>query len=167
MFFFLSFSFFPKNSKIVLDFSPDWYGSVGWVSSANRMVSSSIPGQDTSLGCGLGPWLGVCERQLIDVSLAHWCFPFLSFSSPSPLSLKKKRNLKKKLLLRYNNWLWMITCGSWHSLTIALLMACFLCRFFYSLIEIHFTSHKIYPFNVHCSVVLYIPWSSTTITSNF
>ena len=35
----------------------------------NPEVSGSIPSQDTSLGCGLGPQLGICRRQLIDLSL--------------------------------------------------------------------------------------------------
>ena len=30
----------------------------------NRKVASSIPSQDTCLGCRPGPWLGACERQL-------------------------------------------------------------------------------------------------------
>ena len=39
----------------------------------------------TCLGCGPGPQLGICEKQLIYVSLAHRCFspsisPFLSLS---------------------------------------------------------------------------------------
>ena len=37
----------------------------------NRKFMGSIPGQGTCLGCGLGPWLGVCESQLIDISLTH------------------------------------------------------------------------------------------------
>ena len=37
----------------------------------NRMVTGSIPSQDTYLGFGPGPWLEVCKRQLINVSLAH------------------------------------------------------------------------------------------------
>ena len=32
-----------------------------------QRVTSSIPGQGTCLGGGPGPWLGVCERQLIDL----------------------------------------------------------------------------------------------------
>ena len=36
----------------------------------NGKVASSIPSQATCLGCGLGSWLGVCNRQPhIDVSL--------------------------------------------------------------------------------------------------
>ena len=35
----------------------------------NQRVASSIPSQVTCLGCGLGPQLGVCERQPMDVSL--------------------------------------------------------------------------------------------------
>ena len=36
---------------------------------ANQRVASLIPSQGTCLGCGPGPWLRACERQLIDVSL--------------------------------------------------------------------------------------------------
>ena len=35
----------------------------------NQRITSSIPSQVTCLGCGLGPQLGVCERQPMDVSL--------------------------------------------------------------------------------------------------
>ena len=42
-------------------------------------VTGSISGQGTCLCCRLGPWLGACKRQPVDVSLL----------SPSlPLSLK-------------------------------------------------------------------------------
>ena len=47
-------------------------------------VASSIPAQDTCLGCGQGPQLGVFERQPIDVSLTNQCSS-PSFSLPSPL----------------------------------------------------------------------------------
>ena len=46
----------------------------------NLKVTSSIPGQGTRLGFGPGPHLGVCKRQLIDVSL---CL------SPSLLKINK------------------------------------------------------------------------------
>ena len=50
---------------------------------ANHRVAGLIPSQSTCLGCRPGPWLGVCERQPVDVSLTHQCF------SPSlPISLK-------------------------------------------------------------------------------
>ena len=39
-------------------------------------------------GLQAGPQLGTCERQPIDVSLAHLCFS-LSLSLPSPLSKNK------------------------------------------------------------------------------
>ena len=49
----------------------------------NQKVTDSIPSQGTCLGYSPGPRLGACEGQLINVSLAHWCF------SPSlPLSPK-------------------------------------------------------------------------------
>ena len=56
----------------------------------NQRVTSSIPSQDTYLGCRPGPQLGVCERQPhIDVSLPL---------SPSlPLSLKINKNFEKGL----------------------------------------------------------------------
>ena len=45
---------------------------------ANREVTSSIPGQGTCLGCRPGPWLGACEKQPMDVSLALFLPPFPS-----------------------------------------------------------------------------------------
>ena len=45
---------------------------------AGQKVASSIPSQGTCLGCGPGPQLGACERQLIDVSLALFLPPFPS-----------------------------------------------------------------------------------------
>ena len=52
---------------------------------ANQKADSLIPSEFNSWP---GPWLGVCERQLIDVSLAYQCFsppfsPSLSFSLKS------------------------------------------------------------------------------------
>ena len=38
---------------------------------ANRGVAGSIPSQGTCLGCVPGPHWGACERQPIDVPLAH------------------------------------------------------------------------------------------------
>ena len=53
----------------------------------NQKITSSIPSQGTCLGCRPGPRVGVCERQLIDVSLTHdVSLPF--FSLPSPVSKK-------------------------------------------------------------------------------
>ena len=37
----------------------------------NQKVASLTPSQGTCLGCGPGPQLGVYNRQLINVSLAH------------------------------------------------------------------------------------------------
>ena len=49
---------------------------------ANQKVTGSIPGQDTYLDGGPGPWLGECKRQPhINVSLPL-------FSPSLPLSLK-------------------------------------------------------------------------------
>ena len=64
-------------------------GVAHWVGHhpANQKDAYLIPSQGTCLGCGPAPQLGVCERQLISVSLAHLCF--LSFSLPSPLSENK------------------------------------------------------------------------------
>ena len=39
--------------------------------SVNQKVAGSIPSQDTGLGCGPGPQLGACQRQLINISLTH------------------------------------------------------------------------------------------------
>ena len=51
--------------------------------SANQKVADLIPGQGICLGCGFGPLLGMCKRQLIHVSLSHPCFsPSLSPSLP-------------------------------------------------------------------------------------
>ena len=38
---------------------------------ANQKVTGLILSQGTCLGCGPGPQLGVCEKQLSDVSLTH------------------------------------------------------------------------------------------------
>ena len=54
-----------------------------------KRFAGSIPSQGTCLGCGPGPQLGACERQLINVSLIHQCFSYLSFSLPSRLSKNK------------------------------------------------------------------------------
>ena len=35
----------------------------------NQKVTTLIPSQGPCLGCGPGPWLGVRERQLMDVPL--------------------------------------------------------------------------------------------------
>ena len=46
---------------------------------ANHRVTSSIPSQDTCLGCGPGPQWGVRKRQLhIDISLPLFLLPFPS-----------------------------------------------------------------------------------------
>ena len=54
----------------------------------NQKVSGSVPSQSTHLGCWPGSQSGACERQPIDVSLAHQCFS-PSLSPSFPLSLKK------------------------------------------------------------------------------
>ena len=69
--------------------SPDGCGSVDW----------AIPSQGTSLGCGPGPWLEVCEKQLtfllhIDVSL--------SFSLPL-FSLKINKIFREKKRIKGNS----------------------------------------------------------------
>ena len=57
---------------------------------ANQEVAGSIPCQGTCMGCGLGPSLGVCERQPADVSLTLQCFsPSLSPSLPLSLKINK------------------------------------------------------------------------------
>ena len=52
---------------------------------ANQKVAGLIPGQGTCLGCGPGPWIGVCERQPTDVSLTPQCFSPSLFPSLPPL----------------------------------------------------------------------------------
>ena len=55
--------------------------------SCKAKVASLVPGQGMCLGCGLGPQLGACVRQPINVALVHGCL----CPSPSPsflLSLK-------------------------------------------------------------------------------
>ena len=47
----------------------------------NQRVAGLMLSQGTCLGCRLGPGMGMCNRQLIDVSLPLYLFP-------SPLSLK-------------------------------------------------------------------------------
>ena len=45
----------------------------------NQKFAGSIPGRGRCLGCGPGPHVGTCERQLLVVSLTHQCFsPSLS-----------------------------------------------------------------------------------------
>ena len=36
-----------------------------------QKVAGSIPSQGACLGCGPSLWLGVCERQQVDISLTH------------------------------------------------------------------------------------------------
>ena len=69
-----------------------WCRPVDGVLVCKLKVTSSIPSQGT---CGLGPQLRVCEKQLIDVSLVHWCFSLsLSPSLPS-LFIKRNKIFKK------------------------------------------------------------------------
>ena len=43
----------------------------------NQRVAGLIPSQGTCLGCGPGPWWGVCERQPhIAISLPLFFLPF-------------------------------------------------------------------------------------------
>ena len=60
----------------------------------NQKVTSSIPTEGTCLGCRPGPHLGACDRQPVDVSLAHWCFS-PSLSPFLPFSLKVNKIFKK------------------------------------------------------------------------
>ena len=71
-----------KNSCVALTGVAQWVGC----HPANRKVSISIPGQGTCLGCGPDPWLGLCERQTIDVSLYLFLPPF-------PISKNKLKNI--------------------------------------------------------------------------
>ena len=66
---------------------------------ANQKVIGSVSGQGTCLGFGPGPQMGACERQPINVSLAHRCFS-PTFSPSFSLSLKNKtKNFKEKNML--------------------------------------------------------------------
>ena len=51
----------------------DLAGVAQWIECwpANQKVAGWIPSQGTCLGCRPGPQLGACERQPIEVSLAH------------------------------------------------------------------------------------------------
>ena len=96
-----------KCSKIALT------GVVQWVEChpENQKIASSIPSQNTCLGCRPGPQLEACERQPIDVSHTHHCF-FHSFSLPSPLSKNKyvKSFLKKENVLKLTLLMVMCIC---------------------------------------------------------
>ena len=98
----------PVQSQIkTVALRPDQWGLVGGASSREAEVqkfTSLIPCQGTCLGCGPGSWLGVCERQPINISLAHQCF---SLSLSLTLSLKHKifeRKLKKIVVLSIFAW---------------------------------------------------------------
>ena len=73
-------------------------GVAQWVEHqlATQKVASLIPSQGTRLGCGPGLWLGMCERQPINVSLAHQRFSPSRSPSLTP-SLKSKQTLQKKI----------------------------------------------------------------------
>ena len=53
-----------------------WGGVSQWIEHqpVSGKVAGLIPSQSTCPGCRPGPRLGVCKRQLIDVSLAHCYF---------------------------------------------------------------------------------------------
>ena len=56
-------------------------GMAQWIERwpVNQRVTGSIPSQGPRLGCGPGPWLGICERQPhTDVSLPLCLPPFPS-----------------------------------------------------------------------------------------
>ena len=71
-----------RKESFVLSFedSTALAGMARWIEHrlANQRVTGLIPVQGTRLGCGPGPQLGACERQLIDASPP--------FSHPPPLS---------------------------------------------------------------------------------
>ena len=48
-------------------------GVAQWIESrpVERKVAGSVPGQGTCRGCRLGPQLGACDRQPIDIFLAQ------------------------------------------------------------------------------------------------
>ena len=68
----------PKKNRCT--YNPDWCGLVGWE------LASELKGHGTCPGCGPGPWLGACKRQLIS-DFSHISVS-LHFSLPSLLSLK-------------------------------------------------------------------------------
>ena len=72
--------FTEEHLHIVLPGVAQWVGH----HPKKQKVTRSIPSQGTCLGCGPGPWLGVCKGRPINVSLACQCFfPFLP-PLPSP-----------------------------------------------------------------------------------
>ena len=62
-----------------------WLRGLGVIPERERSPVRSSQG--TGLGCRFGPWLCVYKRQLIDVSLSHWCSPPSLFPS---LALSRK-----------------------------------------------------------------------------
>ena len=60
-----------KKGNVALAGVAQWTGC----QPADQKATGLIPSQGTRLGCKPGPWLGVWERQLIDLSLSHWSFP--------------------------------------------------------------------------------------------
>ena len=55
---------------------PDLCSPVGWASSPEVKDTGSIPCQDTWLGCGPGPWLGLVREATVSVSLPLFLPPF-------------------------------------------------------------------------------------------
>ena len=67
---------------------PGWCGLVDWVPAFEQKDCQFSSQSGTRLNCGPGPQPGVCERQPMGVSLAHWCFsPSHSPSPPSYLEI--------------------------------------------------------------------------------
>ena len=60
-------------------------GVVQWIEyqPENQMVVVLIPSQDTCLGCGTGPHLGTCKRQLINISCTDVSLPLFLVPFPS------------------------------------------------------------------------------------
>ena len=79
-----------KHLRIIQDFILMIFQNSGFTSAlagvapwikhwpVNWAVTGLIPSQGTCLGCRPGPWLGVCKRQPIDVSLPLFLPPFFS-----------------------------------------------------------------------------------------
>ena len=60
-----------KNANKKIYPHPYWCGSVGWVCS-HKLKGHVFDSQSGHMpGCRPGPQLGTCERQPINVSLAH------------------------------------------------------------------------------------------------
>ena len=67
-----------KNITLNDSHKPDLTGVAQWVGHhpTSQKFAVLISSQNTCLGCGPGPQLGACKRQLINVSLPVFLPPF-------------------------------------------------------------------------------------------